>query len=113
TIDGWTASHRLSAAQQAALTRLRDRDACTPTPGQPACRPLSRDDRKRMDQLSARQQQVDVVTQFLPKLHDLYRVTLIDPDTMEHEEIIRGTTTSDALYVKGEGTLEKGLESLP
>jgi len=53
------------------------------------------------------------VSRFLPKLHDVYQVTLIDPDTMEHEEIIRGTTTSDAVYVKGEGTLEKGLESLP
>lgn len=112
TIDGWTASHRLSAAQRATLTRLSDRDACTPTPGQPACRPLSRDDRKRMDQLRTRQEQVDAVTRFLPALHDLYQVTLIDPDTMEHEEIIRGTTTSDAVYVKGEGILEKGLESL-
>jgi len=113
TIAGWTRSHQLSTARKAQLDRLRGRDACTAAPGQPACRPLSPDERRRMDQLGRQEERMVVVTRFLPDLRGVYRVTLIDPDTVEHEEIIRGTRTGDAQYVKGEGTLEKGLESLP
>jgi hypothetical protein len=53
------------------------------------------------------------VTRFLPRLRAIYQVTLVDPDSVGHEELIRGTNTAGAQYVKGEGNLEKGLESLP
>ena len=56
---------------------------------------------------------MDVVTRFLPRLRSVYQVTLIDPKAVRHEEIMRGTRTSNAQYVKGKGNLEKGLESLP
>ena len=112
TIADWTANHRLSTGQKTLLARLRERDACTAAPGKPACRPLVVDDRRRMEQLGKRQEQMDAVTRFLPKLRGVYQVTLIDPSTVEHEEIIRGTKTSNAQYVKGEGNLEKGLRSL-
>ena len=113
TIAGWMKRVDLSAAERASLAALRDRDACTSAPGQPPCRPLSRDERRVMDPLLERQAQVDAITPFLPRLRALYHVELIDPDTIEHEEIIRGTRTSNKAYVKGEGTLEKGLKSLP
>jgi len=66
-----------------------------------------------MGKLGERQEQVDVVTRFPPGLRSVYQVTLIDPKTVGHEELIRGTNTGGAQYVKGEGNLEKGLESLP
>ena len=43
----------------------------------------------------------------------LYALDLIDPTTMEHEEIIRGGHDDKSAYVKGRGTLERALRSIP
>ncbi len=50
---------------------------------------------------------------FIPDLQKLYALDLIDPTTMEHEEIIRGGHDDKSAYVKGRGNLEKALRSMP
>jgi len=112
-IKKWKDRHVLGPRQTAEMDRLLVRDACTPEPGRPACKPLNRAEASRLLELGKRQQQAEAVDRFEPTLRKTYQVTLIDPAKFEHEEIIRGTKTSDAQYVKGEGTLEQGLRSLP
>ena len=63
----------------------------------------------RADRLSRKA----ALAQYIPDLQKLYALDLIDPTTMEHEEIIRGGHDDKSAYVKGRGNLEKALRSIP
>jgi len=112
TIGAWTKGHKLSAAQRAELHRLDQMVNCFSIPGG-VCKQLSPAQRTRMVELRDKQQVWDAVNRFVPKLRSIYRVEVVNPDAVEHEEIIRGTKTSKAQYVDGEGNLERALRSLP
>ena len=112
TIGAWKHKHQLSAAQKAELHRLEQQVSCFSVPGG-VCKELTPAQRTRRVTLLDRQAAVDAVNRFLPRLQRVYQVTLIDPDTVEHEEIVRGTKGRGVEYVKGEGTMEKALRSLP
>jgi len=78
-----------------------------------ACKPLTARDRTRFDELTKRESQLQSVTAFLPTVRQLYQVTPIDADTLEHEEIIRGAREGSGDYQPGQGNLEKALKSIP
>jgi hypothetical protein len=59
-----------------------------------------------------RAKRLESLTHFLPGLMRLYTLDLIDPEAVEHEEIIRGVKTDSSPYVKGRGNLEKGLRKV-
>jgi hypothetical protein len=111
----------LSAADRLRLAELRrnkprsgpDRDELNTLREKEACRPLTARDLPRFNQLTTKEGQLQAVTTFLPKVRQLYQVTLIDPAAVEHEEIIRGTRTDSGDYRAGQGNLEKALKSIP
>jgi len=140
TISGFT-KRLMSRGQRAELEALRVRQGCVtlsdaerlrlaelkrnkPTSGpdrdelnklreRAACKPLTARDRPRLEQLTKRETRVQAVDKFLPTVRKLYQVVTLDPDTVGHEEIIRGTRTDSGDYKAGQGNLEKGLRSLP
>jgi hypothetical protein len=140
TITAFT-NRLLSNARQKELDALKARQACVvmpdadrrrlaelrrkkPGPGaerdeletleeKAACKPLTTRDRTRFDELAKRESQLQSVTAFLPTVRQLYQVTPIDADTLEHEEIIRGVREGSADYQPGQGNLEKALKSIP
>ena len=77
-----------------------------------ACKPLTARDRTRFDELAKRESQLQSVTAFLPAVRQLYQVTRIDADTLEHEEIIRGAREGSGDYQPGQGNLEKALKPI-
>jgi hypothetical protein len=64
---------------------------------------------RRADRLSRQA----ALTRYIPDLQKLYALDLIDPKTVQHEEIIRGGPDDQSPYVKGRGNLEKALAGIP
>ena len=111
----------MSAADKLRLAELRrkkpgpgpERDELKKLEASAACKPLTARDRTRFDRLAKRESQLESVNKFLPVVRQLYQVTRIDKDTLEHEEIIRGAREGSGDYKPGQGNLEKALKSIP
>ena len=92
-----------SAAERTELAALRARFDC---------RPLNATEVRRLDGLAHRADQAQIVARYTAKLLAHYQTTLLDPSTVEHEEIIRGTSAGSGAYQQGQGNLERALTSL-
>ena len=123
-LDGLKARDACVALSDSERLRLKELSRTKPTSGadrdelkklreRAACKPLTARERTRLERLAKRDLQLQSVTSFLPKLRELYQVTLLDPKAVGHEEIIRGTHADSGPYKAGQGNLEKALRSVP
>jgi len=89
-----------------------DRDELRALRARQSNQPLRPADIARMTVLTEQETQLATVTNYLPKIQQLYQLTELPPG-VGHEEIIRGTPTDSGDYQAGQGNLEKTLRSLP
>ena len=108
-----TERSRLKELSRTKPTLASDRNELKKLRERAACKPLMTRERNRLDRLAKRDLQLQSVTSFLPKLRALYKINLLDPNTVGHEEIIRGTHADSGPYKAGQGTLEQALQSVP